>query len=183
MRELAFEIFKSGEGYIHKSKIDQLQATKTFKDKLQGTTFQSALKTLMIAFYFQEVKRQEQDHYHYREDKDEFAIEFLHKSLQEYLCAEKMYYTIKEEFLDQRRNGEYYINTGAAALQKVEEIFGDQRLTIEMVDYLIEIIENDEASEKSKLADRLSDFLEYILAKDFLWNYQPENIIIQSIEP
>ena len=93
LQEMAYEIWRSGDGYIHKSKVETLNSIQDIRNKLPATTeFQKVLKLLMVAFYFQEVAKDgpivpEEDTYNY-------AIEFLHKSLQEYLTAEYIWYEI-----------------------------------------------------------------------------------------
>lgn len=74
IRALAFKMFKKENydklGYLHKTEIDEMKATKQFKEHL-NVPFYSVLKTLLLTFYFQEVYS----------DNNDYAISFLHKSI------------------------------------------------------------------------------------------------------
>ena len=168
VRELAFEIFRSGESYLHKSRIESLDATRSFKAKLKDISFQDALKTLMVAFYFQEIPKKggPED----KEDDFDYAIEFLHKSLYEYLATEKIWTTLSNTFLHKDLEGEYSLESRSKALAAVDALMGDQRLTEELVIYLEEIIAETKI-DKKELATRLSHFLSYFLKKDFVFRY------------
>ena len=175
LRELAFEIYKTGEGYIQKNAIIYLDATEKFRKKIHNSSLRNTLKPLMIAFYFREVEKRVP-----LEENDEFdyAIEFLHKSLMEYLVAEKIWYAILNEFLGKNREGDYYLEKKSRALQVIDEIFGSRRLSVEVVSYLIEIIANCQNINNYDLVElhqRLEGFLDYFLKKDFLYSYNSSN--------
>jgi len=171
LRELAYAVFITGENYIHKTEVEKLKATEKFRKKLKGSDFEKTLRALMIAFYFQEVNKKK--NYSDDEDNHQYAIEFLHKSLQEYLTAEKIWFTLKKKFLFASEDGEYALEEGLEALQFCQELFGKQALSKEIMDYLREMIQNYEnEDEKKELATRLISFMDYCLERNFAYSYQ-----------
>jgi uncharacterized protein YjbI with pentapeptide repeats len=164
LREIAFAIYISGKEYIHKSTLSDLPATKQFIEKLDNKSFKDALKRIMIAFYFQETKKDKEDDN--IDDHHNYAIEFLHKSLQEYLVAEKIWCNMLE-FIEQKRNGKYIIDEDEQALIEISKIFSVRLLTPEVRAYLKEIILNDTDTDKRGLCARLEKFLPYCLDQQF----------------
>ncbi len=164
LRNIAFAIFVSGKEYINKSELVEMPATREFMKKLEHPAFKDALKRIMIAFYFQETKKESQDDFN--RDKNEYAIEFLHKSLQEYLVAEKIWQSILD-FIDKKGGGKYVIDDEQQALIETSKLFSQRIITEEIRGYLREIIENDIGVNKSELCMRMERFLPYCLDKQF----------------
>ena len=93
LQTIAFEIYKSDYEYIHRSKLEKLPAIKEFYKSIDieiddAERLDGILKGVLISFYFQEVKKDGDDEV---EENGNYAIEFMHKSLQEHLVAEKMF--------------------------------------------------------------------------------------------
>lgn len=175
LREAAFHIFQSGEGYIHKTGLEKLPAVLELREKLQkqDSYFREALKMMMVAFYFQERPKSRRLR---SDDEDyDYAIEFLHKSLQEYLTAEYIWETVKGELIDKNRKKKYIKESEAEILEFLQEIFGKQPMSLEVANYLVEIIENDKNDEeKQELAKRLEYVIDYGLQKQFVYTFDAE---------
>lgn len=180
MRELlqtiAFEIYKSDYEYIHKKTLEKLPAIKEFYQKIDidigdKDGLNAILKGVLISFYFQEVSKDSKDSEDEAEDNGNYAIEFMHKSLQEYLVAEKIFDEILR-VVDKGKRGKYFINDYKGILQVLWELFSYRELSSEIRSYLIDIIQNHKDSdEKLELADRLATFLPELFEKDFLYSY------------
>lgn len=175
LREISFGIFKSGENYISKGKLLRLDGVKKFQEKLPTANFKETIKGVMIAFYFQEVKKKVED-----EDDDtrsNYAIEFLHKSLQEYMTAEKIYSTLKYSFLDKKTfSKDYIIDNYYDAMKILTHLFGARTLSYEITNYLSEIMADDTQEVKSELADRLFKFINQFLGCNFLLEFNSKNL-------
>lgn len=167
LREIAFTIFQSGNGYIHKSTMVQLPATVQFLEKMESRNLRDSLKRLMIAFYFQEVKKEE-DREEKSDDKDDYAIEFLHNSLQEYLVAEKIWNTVITFSDKNSRTGKYNIDDEKRAFETVVTLFSRRIISPEIGNYVKEIVQNDSETNRSELADRMTKFFPGLLEMDFL---------------
>lgn len=173
IREVAFAIFQSGNTFITKTELLKLPSTQLFLKKLPEINFRDSIKGVMISFYFRETQKSKKDDYD--EDKSNYAIEFLHKSLSEFMTAEKIFHSIKEQFLDKRSSGKYYIDDYKNALNVLLEVFGKQKLSLEIRQHLKEIINNSiEECEKEELADRMCLFLHDFANTDFLIEYRVE---------
>ena len=140
---IAFEIFKSPYEYLRKTDLEKLPESKTFLGKLENSQITSILKTLMIAFYMQEVQRKPEEE---REegDKDNYAIEFLHKSLQEYLAAEYLWGQIQYLSDQNTRTKTYQINRLQEAQDLLQPLLSSQQLSKEMTGYLQSFADKEE---------------------------------------
>lgn len=171
IREVAFSIFISDHEYITKTDLLKLSAVQKFLRLMPEQSFRDSIKGVMISFYFKETKKSENDPA--EEDKSNYAIEFLHKSLQEYMTAEKIYYTISEQFLDRRKGkGKYIVDDARSALEIINKVFGKRALSKEVKDMLYEIIGNATDLDKDELVDRLLLFLSDFLKNDFIIEYK-----------
>ena len=166
IQDMALAIYHSGRNCIQKRKIEELDAVKRhIIQKLGFDKLGGALKGVMVSFYFQEVEQKEEN------GTPDFGIEFLHKSLSEYMAAEKIWKEIKN-FLEQRSAGRrYIIDSFEDALKLLNQLFAPQMLTLEVRNYIWEIMENDLDFNAEKLSERLSFFFPDLLRKEFLWDY------------
>jgi uncharacterized protein YjbI with pentapeptide repeats len=186
LREIAFAIYKSDFEYIHKSKLEKLPFIKDFYDNLgidvdkNTEELDGILKGVLISFYFQEVNKNSQDD---GEDSNNYAIEFLHKSLQEYLVAEKIYEEILR-LINKDRN-KYAIKDYKEVLKIVWELFSSKTISLEIQDYLIDIIKNGNQEQNIELAKRMASFLGELFEKDFIYQYNLDmdiNIMQKSFD-
>jgi len=172
IRDIAYSIFRSGREYIHKSLLLKLPATKSFIDKLENKdNIQDVLKNIMIAFYFQETKKEKGDFI--EEERNDYAIEFLHKSLQEYLVAEKLWESLQEFINKDSRKGKYFIDSASVGLELLNNLFSEILIPTEIINNLNEIIDNSELYVREELSERFdvffSEWLEFGLVNKFTW--------------
>lgn len=173
LKELAFEIFNSEYEYIQKYEFEKLESVKELQDLLveknNNESLKSNLKGVMVSFYFKEVKKDEED-INPKEKNEHYAIEFLHKSLMEYMVASYIYDYLDENFLETKRSsGKYIIDDGKDALKELWYLFHQKFLSNEVTNNLIEIIKEKEQKINDELAKRFDLFLPYLIEKDFLY--------------
>ena len=172
IREVALEIYQSDFEYIRRHELEKLEFAKDFQKKLNITNpekLQGALRSMMIAFYFQNVNKDENDDN--QEDRSRYAFEFLHKSLQEYLVAEKIWLTFKSFLVKNPLTRNYIVPNWQEALKQIFPIFAPKSLNNSVRNYLIEIIKNDTETDKWTLSQQLANFLPDLIQKDFLLKY------------
>lgn len=173
LKELAFEIFNSENEYIQKYEFEKLESVqelqKLLSEKNNNESLKSNLKGVMVSFYFKEVKKDEED-FNPEEKNEHYAIEFLHKSLMEYMVASYIYDYLDEKFLDKSsKTKRYHIDSGEEALEKLWYLFHQKQISNEVTDNLIEIIKEKDQSTNDELAKRFDVFLPYLIEKDFLY--------------
>ena len=171
LQDIAFIIFNSGREYIHKSKLIELPQTQKFIEKLESKDrIQDVVKNIMVAFYFQETKKKNGDFS--SDDKAEFAIEFLHKSLQEYLVAEKIWEELLEFINKDTRKGKYKIDDAKFALQHLTSLIGEEKLSMEIIMALKEIIKIKHCEEINSISDRIRKYLPEWFKSGFVLKYE-----------
>jgi uncharacterized protein YjbI with pentapeptide repeats len=181
LQVLALEIHKSENEYIRKNDLEKLEETKLFLKKLhKGQSLNDCLKRLMISFYMNEVKKEKKD-IDEADNYRNYAIEFLHKSLHEYLAAERIWELFK---LMAIKFGEDDFKI--ADLSDVFKYIGSQLspkgLTHEIRADLSSIIINDKSDAKAIVWERLNYFLPDLSRFNFINNNenQRNNNIIES---
>jgi hypothetical protein len=178
LQDIAFAMFRNKQVYIQKNDLEHsidkdelLKSLKKLREAFKEQQMEDVLRGVMMAFYMHETQTDERKNGNY-------AVEFLHQSLQEYLCAEKIWRSIgKDGFLKTTSDGDFIIDSNMAALEKLQQLFADRLLSPEVRSYLLEImgIEAEEVSEKKGvLAERLAKFMPYLLNKQFLYSYTAE---------
>lgn len=149
---LAFSIYKSNRSYISKTELQKKKSISKFFDKLGYEHLRESLSGLMVIFYLQKKSI----------DNDDFTVEFIQKSLFEYLVAENIWNKIKKIKVKTKFE---------KALREYNKIFSTRLLTPEITNHLIEIITNDHSIDKNKFAATISNYLTFFLKKDFLYQY------------
>ena len=171
---IALKIYQSENPYMLISELNEMTETEQIKDSVENIDNQSlqksieeSLKKILINFYFEEVS---EDFIDQNQNKNrEYAFEFLHKSLREYLAAEHIYRLIKEEFLAKKNKTRFHINHWEVALSMIWNIFSRKPLSLEVMEYLEEIIENDSDKKGKKLlGERLARFFPNLLSRQFI---------------
>lgn len=180
LKELAFHIFNSDFEYIQKYEFEKLPSVKELQELLSeknnnNESLKTNLKGVMVSFYFKEVKKDEED-YNPEEKNEHYAIEFLHKSLMEYMVASYIYDDLIDCFLETKRSsGKYIIDDGKDALEILWYLFHQKRISDEITTNLIEILQENPQDTKDELAKRFDKFLPYLIEKDFLYKSDIEN--------
>ncbi|MCI4667439.1 MAG: pentapeptide repeat-containing protein [Bacteroidia bacterium] len=165
LMEIALAIFQSNNEYVRSLDLESFPATERFMKKLGTNKLGDVLKNLMVSFYFREVNKKDTDK---KEDKRAYAIEFLHKSLMEYLVAKKIWYALTELLLSTNRENEYYTNDWKDVLKEIAILFGEKKISEEIWGFLKEIIELEDEKECNDLQERMKQFLPALLKRDFL---------------
>lgn len=175
LKELAFNIYNSNFEYIHKTEFEKLDSVKELQELLiehsNNESLKTNLKGIMISFYFKEIKKEDEDE-NTEERNEKYAIEFLHKSLMEYMVALNIYDNIFQDFLAKKNNSRSFaINDGETALRNLWNIFSKKELSLEVLRNLKDLIDlNNNEDEKNLLVERLEKFFSYFVEKDFLYD-------------
>jgi uncharacterized protein YjbI with pentapeptide repeats/GTPase SAR1 family protein len=172
---IAYKIYQNNKGYIHKSEVEALEETKEFKQRRlrieeDEDNLRPILKDILTSFYLKESRKTEQNS---EDSHNQYAIEFLHKSLYEYLTCEYIWREIKRFFLAKDED-EYKRHSTLEVLKKVQDIFGSIRLSPELMEYLREIIDLDTAKHED-LDEQMTQYVPKLLQYGFLYEFkQPE---------
>ncbi len=167
LRSIAFSIYKSHKEFITWEELEQDTYIQSFvsNDNIQGTKtalIKDALKEVLVNFYFQPTQNIKQQ-----------AIEFLHKSLQEYLAAEYVWHFIKREFLFKNDENIYKINTWKEALKTWQDNLLVPEWSEEFFNYYYGIIDEDENERKKKeLFERMELFFPFLCKCNFIFEYE-----------
>lgn len=165
--DIALSIFHTGNEYIYKTNLLKYESKGKLTDKPGGKSHKDSSKGFFMAFYFSEVRP---------DDKNNCAVEFLHKSLFRYMVAKKIWQEMKVFLHYNQASKDYSINHYENALYHIFNLFSKQLIPLEIVNYLIEIIKNDTETDKEKIAERMSSFFPQLIEKDFISSSTGENI-------
>ena len=192
---LALKIFQSESGYLNFSDLLDLRETKKFMSDNLGASqdiekYTNLLREILIQFYFKTVVKNQRRK---NKSKKPQSIEFYHKSLQEFLSAERIFETIREELTDEKKNGDPVINSPEDALKIIWSSISFKSIShsAEISGYLIQIVQNYGNQEiKDKLFERMMVFLPELLKSNFLYEirmsdeiFEPLNKIIAVFYP
>ena len=155
VQEIAYQMYLSGKTFLLKSEFKTLfekqeGGLKEFIQQLtaKNVEIEDLYRALMIAFYWED-----------RRVNDNFAIEFYHKSLQEYLSAEKIWNEFKRIV---------HIELAEEALSIIWKFCAHQILSQEIQEYLLEVIEADHATDKKALFEKMRSFVPELLKRQFM---------------
>ncbi|MEM9884365.1 MAG: pentapeptide repeat-containing protein, partial [Bacteroidota bacterium] len=172
LRILALHIYQSEHEYDRRSDFERANTElNKIVDKIKeksdnkSLSIQDLVKDLLVNFYFQEVSTESEDQKRIEENEN-FAFEFLHKSLQEYLVAEHIWETIKSK-LFLKDEEDYIIDDARGMLQVIYPLFSTKFLSQEVLDYIREIAVNEEKDKVFLMKERLSSLFPKLLAVDF----------------
>ncbi|MEO0896309.1 MAG: pentapeptide repeat-containing protein [Bacteroidota bacterium] len=163
LMEIALAIYQSDHEYIRSIDLGKLEASEKFMKKLEGKSMGDILKNLMVSFYFREVNKNKIDK---GDDHQTYAIEFLHKSLMEYLVAKKIWQILKK--LIGRDEEEYTIDSWKSVLEKLAMLFGPKSISEEVWVFLKEIIDLEKQESRHELKKRMYHFFPFLFKRDFL---------------
>ena len=171
LRALAHRIYQSDKEFITLEALESWEGeTPDFIENNLQSDFKNnigeALKDVLITFYFKPVEEDEQL------DRRDEAIEFYHKSLQEYLAMEHIWHTMLEELTAEKKKNRFFINDWRAALKLTWQLSTPKKLSQETGSYLRDIIENHpNKQEKETLLQRMTGFFPDLLEHQFLYKY------------
>ena len=171
LQEIAFLIFLSGKGYLTHDEVLKAEALEDFIEKIGDSHLSKSLKGILISFYFKEVKDPASDH--------ATGIEFFHKSLQEYLTAERITENIFHTFLNKDQHQQYILKKGPQMLVYLNSILGVQQITSEIWEFISNLIQKKELDARNELAKRMSMNIDYFYEKDFISEVKFDDINTQ----
>ncbi|MDJ1503509.1 pentapeptide repeat-containing protein [Xanthocytophaga agilis] len=185
IREIAFTIFKNNREYVHKDQLIRSLSTelRTFFESAQtNQEKRNQLSRLMMSFYMPEVRKNINDNTKGEIISSDYAIEFLHKSLQEYMTAEyiwqRFYIALTEKSTHTKQ---YYLTDASKLVELMQEIFGTVSLSDAIISYIRDIIAIQDDIIKHELNQRLEVFLIPLIQNSFLFNYT--FLIGQEVSP
>ncbi|WP_228055797.1 pentapeptide repeat-containing protein [Lusitaniella coriacea] len=146
------------------TKLGDEKIAKKF-EKICNQSQDDALTNALAAFYLKSTS------------KNENCVEFVHKSFGEFLCAERMIKSFRDWVAIEtyrRSSTEYRIQNQALEWQ-IYDLFGYGALTVEIVEYIRALLEQQDKSDKEEekfdvvaLFDRLHDFYLLWCAGEFI---------------
>jgi uncharacterized protein YjbI with pentapeptide repeats/sulfur relay (sulfurtransferase) DsrC/TusE family protein len=173
---LALKIYQSPYEYLLYEQLLKLPETRSFIEKIlpnQPEIHEDILSKILSSFYFKKIKRINEPTESHRGSL--FAVEFYHKSLQEFLASEKIWSELKEELLAKKR-GTYRLSTHTEILSLLDKLFGKSHLSVSVQDFLKEIIENDKDTETTfEIHERLIQSFPIITNSLFNNHPRPES--------
>ncbi len=182
---LAYKIFQYNKGYLNKSEVTNFDETKHFITKRlriesEKGELKDVLKDILTSFYLKESPKNKTDTVRGDESHD-YAIEFLHKSLYEYLACEHLWNVNKNFFLE--RSSEEPEECKEHALEdvqrKIQGLFAHTNMTSETMDYMAEII-NRNIEDHELLSERMGHYLPRLLKNGFLFDYNAKRNLGQQ---
>ena len=170
IQTIAFEIYKGNGTYITREAMLDLPITKDIKTLIHThEEQQEALKDLLVAFYFQNVRNRNASRSEPLAVRPH-AIEFLHQSLQEYLTIEYILRDLKKKLLDD--NGHPKLNLPPKSiLGFFHGWFAQKGLSVELCELLVEQVAQLPPLHRSAIRNILKENLDYCLRHQFLFKY------------
>jgi uncharacterized protein YjbI with pentapeptide repeats len=176
LQRLAIHIFQSKEEYVRRTDFEEHKTLKESFDRLKESFGDDPLSIehVLSSFYFKQVVKQYDSHK--KDENHNYAFEFLHKSLQDYLVAEGIWaYMLK--LTEKNRDDDFIIDDRKAFEDMFYKLFANRQLSNEIVEYLNEII-GDEKNDKDTifvLKERLKKLLPNLCQHHFLFKYEMSN--------
>ena len=167
LQQIAFIMYSNQRTYITAKQIQELSQTNITLRKLTNNSKYELGETLMFISYGRAT-------YSAPMSKEYAIVEFLHKSLQEYLTAEYIWQQFKDELCAVQIKGRsqtYLIDDIEACLSLCCDLFTPQNILTEesmVKQYLSELIIEDDSPDKDLVAERLLSFWESAMSRQFL---------------
>ncbi len=159
--------FEDTEGLLRKSANTFAKAIgrESFKD------LEANLRSLFSAFYFVQVPTSAKDKIA-EATQAQYAIEFLHKSLWEYLAAERLFTRMCRILTFQDEEASFY--DAKTVLAKLHELLAYKWLSPEIVQYFHDICHRyannpKHDNERHKIRQRLTELLPKLIRRDFVY--------------
>ncbi|MGN7986048.1 SMEK domain-containing protein [Pedobacter sp. 22226] len=168
LQEIAYLIFKSGAGFLSSDEVLGAESLKDVLAKIGDGHLSDSLKGILISFYFKEVKDPR--------SLQSMGIEFFHKSLQEYLTAERIVEIVFSEVLNRDIRGNYILKKGQQLLVFLNDVFGAQEITTEIWDFIKDLLAKKDLAMRDELSQRLSAHIEYLFEKDFILEFGGQQV-------
>nr|MDZ8061889.1 pentapeptide repeat-containing protein [Nostoc sp. EkiNYC01] len=155
---------------------ERLKSDKSARDMLetaQKNLGENPLRNALAAFYLRPTKSSE---------STEGAVEFIHKSFGEFLCAQKIIESLKKWVrLDLGSRRERFVIDDDKLSEEIYDLLAYGGLTSEIVEYLITLLDAEEQFNYLKLFERLQDFYERWCRGEFISGY-PKNLPLNQMQ-
>lgn len=180
LQEMAFEMFRNEKDYLPSTIIEQdILSVRKLMKALGNIEARDSFKTMYISFYFREIGVIGSSGY--RQEEEEYALEFVHKSFSEFLVAEYLYRRLDQIYLATDQDGDLRLTEKREALREWNFLVTQRPFSKEIVEYLIHMIYNDsDEVKKERLKDRLIHFSSVLFQNGFLL---PEDVISYQSNP
>ncbi|MBL7977220.1 MAG: pentapeptide repeat-containing protein [Bacteroidetes Order II. Incertae sedis bacterium] len=178
LRDMAYFIFLNRHEYIRHTDFDDTEgllrkSANTFAKAIGRESFkdlEADLRSLFSAFYFVQVPTSDKDKV--AEAKEaQYAIEFLHKSLWEYLAAERLFTRMCRILTFKDEEANFY--DAKTVLAKLHELLAYKWLSPEIVQYFHDICHRyannpNHDKDRHKIRQRLTELLPKLIRRDFV---------------
>ncbi|WP_223280147.1 pentapeptide repeat-containing protein [Nostoc sp. PA-18-2419] len=149
------------------------KSAREMLEKAQQNLGENPLRNALAAFYLRPAKASE---------STEGAVEFIHKSFGEFLCAQKIAESF-ERWIKVEQKGKreiFVINDDEQVAKEIYDLLSYGGLTQEIVDYLIALIDANKQFQHLKLFERLEYFYECWYRGEFI-NAQSESLPLNQM--
>ncbi|MHC5825536.1 MAG: pentapeptide repeat-containing protein, partial [Nostoc sp.] len=154
LMEAGLCVTQSGREWTSIKTIEaRLKGDKTIEKMLseaQQRLGENPLRNALAAFYLRPAKASE---------KAEGAVEFIHKSFGEFLCAQRLIKSFEKWIqVDPENRREDFLIKDKELSEEIYDLFSYGRLTREIVDYLIALTDANKGFKLQSLFRRLEEF-------------------------
>lgn len=170
LNEVAYLIFCSGKEYITAEDLLSDNTIKEYISKIGNNNLAGTLKGVLISFYFKESKVISNSN-----EPSNTGIEFFHKSLQEYLAAEKIADSCFYDMLAKDSRNKYVLKYDIDILKHLNLLLGKQYLTNEICSYVKSIIQKESFEQRVLVGNRFIEHLNFLFEHDFLYEKTPSH--------
>lgn len=178
LQVLALQMYHSKNLYIRRADFDR-EPLKTEIKRLCDKTGHATLnardlaKDLLVGFYFRAIRKEsDQDDL---DRSENYAFEFMHNSLFEYLVAEYIWDYFKYDLTDKNSRTQQFIKPFETAFVDLFNLFSPRQLSREVVINIRALIEleSNQKNELLHLFERLrQELFPKMLSNDFLTEYR-----------
>jgi hypothetical protein len=171
LTEAGLCVTQSGREWTSLKTIEKrLKSEKSAREMLeeaQQNLGENPLRNALAAFYLRPAKAS---------DSTEGAVEFIHKSFGEFLCAQKITESLKKWIkLDSESRRDRFVIDDEKLAEEIYDLLGYGGLTSEIVEYLMTLLDSEQQFNYLKLFERLEDFYHDWCRGKFISGY-PKNL-------
>ncbi|MBD2248512.1 pentapeptide repeat-containing protein, partial [Nostoc sp. FACHB-888] len=178
LTEAGLSVTQSGREWTSIKAIEErLKNDKTARKLLEEAQKklggENPLRNALAAFYLRPAKAS---------SSTEGAVEFIHKSFGEFLCAQKIKESLKQwTKIDSESRRERYVIDDDKLAEEIYGLFGYGGLTQEILEYLMALLDSEEQFQYLKLFERLEDFYHNWCQGKFISRF-PKNLPLNQMQ-
>ncbi|MHC5770569.1 MAG: NACHT domain-containing protein [Nostoc sp.] len=176
--EVGLCVTQSGREWTSIKAIEErLKNDKTARELLEEAQKklggENPLRNALATFYLRPAKAS---------SSTEGAVEFIHKSFGEFLCAQKIKESLKQWIkIDSESRRERYVIDDDKLAEEIYDLFGYGGLTQEIVEYLMALLDSEGQFQYLKLFERLEDFYHNWCQGKFISRF-PKNLPLNQMQ-